>query len=209
MARALVVSLLLLVASASSACSLAGRTFGTYVDDKTITGAVKMRMARLDPRTAMRVNVDTFNGTVYLTGRVASAIHKSDAEIAAWQVEGVEQVVNDLTVQGVPERVVSASPVLEPPRPPLLHRIPGIARMDPPTRDGGALAYDRQGAIVATVYARPVRNITQVGGDELAPTVRPIDHVSVYAMPAEAAMPEAMIYLVFWHVTAAEAAALK
>jgi len=130
------VALVLLVA-ASTGCSLAGRTLGTYVDDQTVTAAVKMGLARKEPRTVTRVNVDTFEGTVYLTGEVASAIQKSDAEIAAWKVEGVTQVVNDLTVHG--ERTgapaVSASPPL--PASSLLGRIPGIARMDPPLADGG------------------------------------------------------------------------
>jgi hypothetical protein len=203
-----VLALILLVA-ASTGCSLAGRTFGTYVDDQTVTAAVKMGLARKEPRTVTRVNVDTFEGTVYLTGEAASAIQKSDAEIVAWQVEGVTQVVNDLTVRG--ERagapIVSASPSMSPS--PLLDRIPGIARMDPALGDGSALAYDRTGAIVATVYRRPAKDVAQNGFEAAGPTVRPIDHVSVYGMPAEAGLPEAQLYIVFWHVTAAAAASLK
>ena len=202
------VALVLLVA-ASTGCSLAGRTLGTYVDDQTVTAAVKMGLARKEPRTVTRVNVDTFEGTVYLTGEVASAIQKSDAEIAAWKVEGVTQVVNDLTVHG--ERTgapaVSASPPL--PASSLLGRIPGIARMDLPLADGGALAYDGTGGIVATVYRRPAKDVAQNGFEASGPTVRPIDHVSVYGVPAEAGLPEAQLYIVFWHVSAAAAATLK
>jgi hypothetical protein len=202
------VALVLLVA-ASAGCSLAGRTLGTYVDDQAVTAAVKMGLARKEPRTVTRVNVDTFQGTVYLTGEVASAIQKSDAEIAAWQVKGVTQVVNDLTVHG--ERTgapaVSASPGLSATE--LLGRIPGIARMDPPLADGGALAYDRTGGIVATVYRRPAKDVAQNGFEATGPTVRPIDHVSVYGVPAEAGLPEAQLYIVFWHVSAAAAASLK
>jgi BON domain-containing protein len=202
------VALVLLVA-ASTGCSLAGRTLGTYVDDQTVTAAVKMGLARKEPRTVTRVNVDTFEGTVYLTGEVASAIQKSDAEIAAWKVEGVTQVVNDLTVHG--ERTgapaVSASPPL--PASSLLGRIPGIARMDPPLADGGVLAYDGTGGIVATVYRRPAKDVAQNGFEASGPTVRPIDHVSVYGVPAEAGLPEAQLYIVFWHVSAAAAATLK
>lgn len=202
------VALVLLVA-ASTGCSLAGRTLGTYVDDQTVTAAVKMGLARKEPRTVTRVNVDTFEGTVYLTGEVASAIQKSDAEIAAWKVEGVTQVVNDLTVHG--ERTgapaVSASPPL--PASSLLGRIPGIARMDLPLADGGALAYDGTGGIVATVYRRPAKDVAQNGFEASGPTIRPIDHVSVYGVPAEAGLPEAQLYIVFWHVSAAAAATLK
>lgn len=203
------VALILLVA-ALAGCSLAGRTFGTYVDDQTVTAAVKMGLARKEPRLVTRVNVDTFQGTVYLSGEVANAIQKSDAEIFAWQVDGVTQVVNDLAVRG--ERaggtpIVSASPSMT--TSPLLDRIPGIARMDPPLADGSALAYDRAGAIVATVYRRPSKDVAQNGFEATGPTVRPIDHVSVYGVPAEAGLPEAQLYIVFWHVSAAAAASLK
>jgi BON domain-containing protein len=204
------VALVLLVA-ASTGCSLAGRTFGTYVDDQSVTGAVKMGLARKVPRTVTHVNVDTFQGTVYLSGEVGSALQKSDAEITAWQVDGVTQVVNDLTVRG--ERAASAlaasaSPSMRPASP-LLDRIPGIARMDPPLGDGGALAYDGAGAIVATVYRRPSKDVAQNGFEAAGPMVRPIDHVSVYGVPAEAGLPEAQMYIVFWHVSAAAAAALR
>ena len=206
MGRAVV---LVVLVAATTGCSLAGRTLGAYVDDQTVTAAVKMGLARKEPRTVTRVNVDTFEGTVYLTGEVASAIQKSDAEIAAWQVEGVTQVVNDLTVQGERSGVpaVSASPSLPPS--PLLDRIPGIARMDPPLADGGALAYDATGGIVATVYRRPAKDVAQKGFEAAGPTVRPIDHVSVYGVPAEAGLPEAQLYIVFWHVSSAAAASLK
>lgn len=203
------VALVLLVVAAAG-CSLAGRNFGTYVDDQTVTAAVKMGLARKEPRTVTRVNVDTFQGTVYLSGEVTDPIQKSDAEIVAWQVEGVTQVVNDLTVRGqrAAAQVVSASPSMRPPSP-LLDRIPGIARMDPPLADGGVLAYDRAGVIVATVYRRPSKDVAQNGFETAGPMVRPIDHVSVYGMPAEAGLPEAQMYIIFWHVSAATAAGLK
>jgi hyperosmotically inducible periplasmic protein len=210
MLRGSVVALVVLVAT-STGCSLAGRTFGTYVDDQSVTAAVKMGLARKVPRTVTRVDVDTFQGTVYLSGEVGSAIQKSDAEITAWQVNGVTQVVNDLTVRG--ERATaavaaSASPSMRAGSP-LLERIPGIARVDPPLADGGSLAYDGAGAIVATVYRRPSKDVAQNGFEAAGPMVRPIDHVSVYGVPAEAGLPEAQMYIVFWHVSAAAAAALR
>ena len=198
--------IVLVLVAALGGCSAAGRTFGRYVDDTALTAAVKMRLARKEPRTLTHVNVDAFAGTVYLTGEVASALQKSDVEIAAWQVDGVAQVVNDVAVQA--DRFVSASPTMRPTSP-LIDRIPGIARMDPGAAGAGALAYDTAGALVATVYVRPIREVAQTGFDSIGPTVRPIDHVSVYGMPAEAGMPEAQMYIVFWHVSAAAAAALR
>jgi BON domain-containing protein len=207
--RAARAAVLALAFASLAGCSLAGRTLGTYVDDQSLTASVKVGLARKEPRNLTRVNVDTFNGTVYLTGEVAGALQKSDAEIAAWQVEGVSQVVNDLTVRGDRvDRVVSASPTIGPASP-LLERIPGIARMDPAPSGQGALAYDRAGSIVATVYVRPSRDVALNGFEAFGPTVRPIDHVSVYGMPAEAGVPEAQMYILFWHVSPAAAAALR
>ena len=209
MIRARVVSLLLIVLVASTGCSLAGRTFGTYVDDKALTAAVKMALARKEPRMLLQVNVDTFEGTVYLTGEVPSALQKSDAEIAAWEIEGVAQVVNDLTVRGTRTAgTVSASPLMRPASP-LLDRLPGIARVDPASPGAGALAYDKAGVVVATVYARPIRDVAQTGFEAVPPTARAIDHVSVYSVPAAAGAPEALMYIVFWHISAADAAALR
>jgi hypothetical protein len=201
---------LVLLLTASAGCSLAGRNFGTYVDDQTLTASVKMALARREPRSVTKVNVDTFRGTVYLSGEVADPIQKSDAEIAAWKVKGVTQVINDLAVrtERAAADVVNASPSMRPSSP-LLERIPGIARMDAPLADGGALAYDEGGAVVATVYGRPARDIALNGFEAAGPTARPVHHVSVYSVPAEAGLPEAQMYVVLWHVNAATAATLK
>ena len=205
MNRALVAAVALL-AMLSAGCSLAGRTFGTYVDDTSLTAAVKMNLARTDARNLTRIDVDVFDQTVYLTGEVPGVLQKSDAEIAAWQVDGVTQVVNDLTVRS--DRVVSASPAIQPASP-LRLRIPGITRMDPAMPGAGALAYDGTGAVVATVYVQPMREVAQNGFDPAVATERPIDHVTVYGVPAEAGVPEAQMYIVFWHVSRAAAAALR
>src|SRR5512132_3599434 len=98
-------AVVLALATLLGGCALAGRTWGGYMDDKVLTGAVKTRLAVSVPRTLTRVNVDTFAGTVYLTGEVETALQKSTAEIAAWKTEGVEQVVNDLRVRA--ERLAS------------------------------------------------------------------------------------------------------
>ena len=197
---------LALVVAAMAGCSLAGRTFGTYVDDQTITATIKMALARQEPRTLTKVNVDTFNGTVYLSGEIPSELLKSDAEITAWKTKGVTQVVNDLAVRGEHPQVVAASPAMPSA---LLDRAPGIVRLDPAPPGAGALAYDREGRVVATVYVRPVREVAQRGFEAPEPTSRPIDHISMYGVPAEAGMPEAQIYIVLWHVSALEAAALR
>jgi osmotically-inducible protein OsmY len=94
-----------------SGCSLAGRTVGTYVDDKALIAAVKLRVAGEHPSHLKRVNVDAYDGTIYLSGFVERPIEKSDAEIAARRTEGVRQVVNDIVVRGSKE-VLAAAPHL-------------------------------------------------------------------------------------------------
>lgn len=189
-------------------CSLAGRTFGTYVDDQTITATIKMALVRQEPRTLTRVNVDTFQRTVYLSGEVPSTLLKSDAEITAWKTKGVTQVVNNLAVRAEHPEIVAASPAMRPGGA-LLERLPGIVRLDPAPPGAGALAYDRAGSVVATVYVRPLREVAQRGFEAPDSTSRPIDHVSVYGVPAEAGMPEAQMYILLWHVSPVEAAALR
>lgn len=90
--RGLALALLLL---APAGCSLAGRTLGGYVDDALVKHAVKRRLTS-DGVPRQGVKLDTFGGTVYLSGVIDTPEQKSEAEIAAWQVQGVEQVVNDL-----------------------------------------------------------------------------------------------------------------
>jgi hypothetical protein len=199
-------AVVLALATLLGGCALAGRTWGGYMDDKVLTGAVKTRLAVSVPRTLTRVNVDTFEGTVYLTGEVETALQKSTAEIAAWKTEGVERVVNDLRVRA--ERLASASPPTEEPGP-LQERLPGIARLDPAPPRGPALAYDRSGALVATVYVRPLREVAMTGFESIGPTVRPIDHVALYPVPVGGGQPEALVHIVLWHISPAAAAALR
>ena len=188
-------------------CSIAGRTFGTYVDDKIISGSVRRGFAAGQWRALRGVNVDTYERTVYLSGQVDTAAQKAEAEGAAWGVDGVEQVINDLSVRADDIAAVSASPrttgvsLLQ-------KRIPGLRHIDPALAGGPALAYDSAGAVVATVFVRSLRDITVNGFDEASPTVEPINHISLYPVPTTAGQPEALVTIVLWYISPA-AAALK
>src|SRR5205807_287462 len=72
-------------------CSLAARTFGRYYDDKVISGSVKHGFVAEQGRSLPSVSVDTYEGTVYLSGDVETSGQKAEAEAAAWRVEGLEQ----------------------------------------------------------------------------------------------------------------------
>ena len=202
--RALALAMALLLAGG---CSLAGRSLGGYVDDKLVKGAVKRRLATERVGPAGGVRVDTFGGTVYLTGAVATAEQKSDAEIAAWNVNGVQQVVNDLVVVN-PPAAVSALPKFHVGHP-LTKRLPGVVRVDPGRPGGPDLAYDAGGRVVASIYTVDWRDLIDSGLTTLPPAGRPIDHVSMYALVERPDAPGVHYAVVLWHVSEREAAALR
>jgi hypothetical protein len=200
-----VVLLSLLCVVFASGCSLAGRTFGVYVDDAAVTGAVKLRLAAQQPATVARINVDTYEGIVYLSGTAESEEQKSYAEIAARRVEGVQQVVNDLQVRG--GAGPAASPAMNGHG--LIERVPGIARLDAALPGTPGAAYDRAGRLVATVYTVSMRELAQDGFQNMRTTGRPIDHVSIFPIASAGDRPDPEYHLVLWHVSASEAAALR
>lgn len=72
---------------------------GQAIDDTVITAKVKAGLVD-DPVTkATQVSVETFKGTVQLSGFVESADAKSRAEKVAKGVEGVKSVKNSLVLR--------------------------------------------------------------------------------------------------------------
>ena len=82
--------------------ALTGRTAGRNIDDLTITTSVKARLVADRLSNFTRIDVDTVNAVVSLTGLVESEFEKRRAEDIASLVDGVEKVVNDLQVQKEP-----------------------------------------------------------------------------------------------------------
>lgn len=82
----------------SGCTSMTGQTAGQYVDDATITASVKSKLVAEKTANLTRIDVDTTNQVVTLTGIVASADQKARAEHLARQVEGVKSVKNNLQV---------------------------------------------------------------------------------------------------------------
>lgn len=90
-----------LLAGAVSACSVtSGRESGKeYVDDATITATVKTQLASdvgLTP--ANQIHVETYKGTVQLSGFVDTPAHRTEAESVARGVKGVNGVQNNIIV---------------------------------------------------------------------------------------------------------------
>jgi BON domain len=189
------------VVLSAGGCSLAGRTFSGYMGDHAVGVDVKHRMADLHVRHLRRVKVDVYDRVVYLSGSVNTPAEKSDAEIAAWKVDGVEQVVNDLVVRQGREvaDAISASPVTDPSHP-LMKRFSSVTRVEAPRAGGPELAYDRSGRVVATVYTLGAREMINAGFTTLPADGRPIDHVSIYPIVGRDDLPEPQYAVVLWHV---------
>jgi|SwirhirootsSR2_FD_contig_121_255722_length_888_multi_7_in_0_out_0_1 hypothetical protein len=77
-----------------------GNKAKTAWHDATITASVKSKLAREKAATLVKVNVDTNEGVVQLSGNVDSEQTKMRATELARQVEGVRKVVNNLKIQG-------------------------------------------------------------------------------------------------------------
>ena len=83
----------------SGCTSMTGQTAGEYVDDATITAAVKAKLVGEKTANLTRIDVETTNQVVTLNGIVESVDQKAKAEQLARQVGGVKSVNNNLQVQ--------------------------------------------------------------------------------------------------------------
>src|SRR5687767_4140092 len=74
-------------------------TVGQYVDDSTITAKVKAAHAEDKVVSALRVNVETKQGVVLLTGEAKTDGEKQRAETLATRVQGVKGVSNMIDIK--------------------------------------------------------------------------------------------------------------
>jgi hyperosmotically inducible periplasmic protein len=72
---------------------------GQYVDDATITTRVKARYAEDPGVSAMRISVETLNGTVQLAGFATTQAEKDRAGSMARAVPDVKGVQNNIVVR--------------------------------------------------------------------------------------------------------------
>jgi osmotically-inducible protein OsmY len=90
---------LALLGTAGCAVTSGQSSVGQYVDDTTITTRVKTRFAE-DPKvSAMRISVETLNGTVQLSGFADSEVERDRAAELARSVPDVKQVRNNIVVK--------------------------------------------------------------------------------------------------------------
>ena len=98
MVRTLLV-LLVLAVIAGCASTRTQESTGQYVDDSTITAKVKAEILGDSALKAFDIGVETFKGTVQLSGFVNSAEIRSRAAVVAGRVTGVKSVKNSLIVK--------------------------------------------------------------------------------------------------------------
>ena len=92
--------LLMLVASlAACAATRTHESTGEYVDDSTITTKVKALLAEDHFLKSFQIGVETYKGTVQLSGFVNSQDAANKAGQIATSVKGVKSVKNNLIVK--------------------------------------------------------------------------------------------------------------
>jgi len=72
---------------------------GQYVSDSAITTGVKAAILNAPTLKVSEINVETFKGTVQLSGFVSSAENIATASTVARSVNGVKSVKNDLRLK--------------------------------------------------------------------------------------------------------------
>jgi hyperosmotically inducible protein len=74
-------------------------TVGQAIDDTTITTRVKARMAEDPNVSAMRIDVETLNGVVQLSGFATSQAERDRAAMVVRNVPNVRDVRNNIVVR--------------------------------------------------------------------------------------------------------------
>ena len=93
------VFLMIVVLFASGCSTLTGRTAGQTIDDSTITTKINLKIIEDPELKYLKINVDTFQGHVTLTGTVPSKEAADRLVRTARSVEGVRDVKTNLIIQ--------------------------------------------------------------------------------------------------------------
>ncbi len=72
---------------------------GEYVDDASITTAVKAKFVEAKTVDASAISVETLQGEVMLSGFAKNATEKTNAEAIARGVKGVKRVKNEIAIR--------------------------------------------------------------------------------------------------------------
>jgi osmotically-inducible protein OsmY len=94
-----ILTTVLFAALAACASTSKQEGMGEYVDDTVITGRVKAALVADPALKATEINVETFKGTVQLSGFVAEPDHIGKAVALAHGIKGVKVVRNDILIK--------------------------------------------------------------------------------------------------------------
>ncbi|QYF95023.1 BON domain-containing protein [Massilia sp. PAMC28688] len=92
-------SSLLLVSLVACAPAEQRASAGQVIDDTLITGKVKAALVADPELKATEINVDTYKGTVQLSGFVSAPEHIPKAAQLVRRIDGVKDVKNDIAVK--------------------------------------------------------------------------------------------------------------
>jgi hyperosmotically inducible periplasmic protein len=90
---------LALLTASGCAVTRGQETVGAYIDDTSITTAVKSRFIDNSEVDASSIRVETLNGTVMLSGFAKNATERSTAEKITWKVNGVKGIKNEIAIR--------------------------------------------------------------------------------------------------------------
>lgn len=95
--RNLLAAIFVGAALATAGCShMTEKSVGANIDDATITTKVKSKMAADTTVAAHNIQVETFQGTVQLSGFASNPAEAAQAEKIARDTSGVKAVKNDI-----------------------------------------------------------------------------------------------------------------
>jgi osmotically-inducible protein OsmY len=99
--RSLAIAVLAAATLGATGCAVVRgqETAGSYVDDASVTAAVKAKFVEDKTVDAAAIKVETLNGTVQLSGFAKSNAEKAQAEYLARNTKNVRQVQNTIAVR--------------------------------------------------------------------------------------------------------------
>jgi hyperosmotically inducible periplasmic protein len=93
------ITAIVLIGASGCAVTRGQETVGAYVDDTSITTAVKSRFVGNKDVDASSIHVETLNGTVMLSGFAKNEAERATAGAIARDVSGVKTVKNEIVVR--------------------------------------------------------------------------------------------------------------
>jgi osmotically-inducible protein OsmY len=91
--------LMLITTFVACASTPTHQSTGEYVDDSVITTKIKALLAEDDFLKSFQISVETYQGTVQLSGFVNSQMAVDKAGQIATSIQGVKSIKNDLIVK--------------------------------------------------------------------------------------------------------------